>query len=333
MGHNAAKGCSRCLKSFTSESHKFGEKLDFSGFEPTSWPCRTVDEHREQGMAWKHAQSQSDRTKIEQSHGFQFTELLRLSYFDTVRYSVVDPMHNVLLGTPKRMIAVWKEKGYLSPVQFDNVQMMCDRFIVPAAVGRIPHKISSGFASFTADQWKNWTLIYSLVALKNILPRADYLCWKMYVKACGLVCSKAISLDAVSQCHDFFLAFCKNFEQLYGGELCTPNMHLHCHIQECLVDYGPGCSIWAFACERLNGYLGSVPTNHNSIEVQLMRKFASTQQILQLYSMCDDPALQELLNDFQVSKGSLQYEALPDLPFTTLSATNIEIINKSCRQL
>ena len=155
----------------------------------------------------------------------------------------------------------------------------------------------------------------------------------MYVKACGLVCSKAISLDAVSQCHDFFLTFCKNFEQLYGGELCTPNMHLHCHIQECLVDYGPGYSIWAFACERLNGYLGSVPTNHNSIEVQLMRKFTSTQQILQLYSMCDDPALQELLNDFQVSKGSLQYEALPDLPFTTLSAANIEIINKSCRQL
>ena len=51
-----------------------------------------------------------------------------------------------------------------------------------------------------------------------------------------------------------------------------------------------------------------------------MRKFTSTQQILQLYSMCDDPVLQELLNDFQVSKGSLQYEALPDLPFTTLSA-------------
>ena len=122
---------------------------------------------------------------------------------------------------------------------------------------------------------------------------------------------------------------------MYIGELCTPNMHLHCHIQECLVDYGPGCSIWAFACERLNGYLGSVPTNHNSIEVQLMRKFTCTctQQILQLYSMSDDPSLQELLNDFQVLKGSLQYEALPDLPFTILSATNnIKIINKSCRQ-
>ena len=140
--------------------------------------------------------------------------------------SKVFPMHNILLA-PKCMIAVWKEKGYLSPNQFEYVQMMCDRFIVivPAGVGRIPHKISSGFTSFTADQWKNWTLIYSLVVLKNILQRADYFCWKMYVKACGLVCSKAITLDAVGQCHDYLLAFCKNFEQLYNGELCTPNMH------------------------------------------------------------------------------------------------------------
>ena len=66
----------------------------------------------------------------------------------------------------------------------------------------------------------------------EILPRVDYSCWKMYVKACGLVCSKAITLDAVGQCHDYFLAFCKKF----GGELCTPNMYLHCHIQDCLVD-------------------------------------------------------------------------------------------------
>ena len=60
-------------------------------------------------------------------------------------------MHNILLGTPKHMIAVWKEKGYLSNAQFNDVQLICDRFTVSADVGRIPHKISSGFASSTAD--------------------------------------------------------------------------------------------------------------------------------------------------------------------------------------
>jgi len=45
VGHGAAKGCSICLKSFVSPSHTFGDKLDYSGFNPESWPHRTVDEH------------------------------------------------------------------------------------------------------------------------------------------------------------------------------------------------------------------------------------------------------------------------------------------------
>ena len=64
------------------------------------------------------------------------------------------------------------ERKGLFNAQFNDVQLICDRFTVSADVGRIPHKISSGFASFTADQWKNWILIYSLVALKNVLPVA-----------------------------------------------------------------------------------------------------------------------------------------------------------------
>jgi hypothetical protein len=31
-------------------------------------------------------------------HGVQWTEFARLDYFDLVRYTVVDPMHNLLLG-------------------------------------------------------------------------------------------------------------------------------------------------------------------------------------------------------------------------------------------
>lgn len=84
VGHSATKGCSCCLKSFTSESHNFGEKLDYSGFNPSSWPCRTADEHHVQGMAWKHVQSVAERGKIEREFGVRFTKLLRLPYFDTV---------------------------------------------------------------------------------------------------------------------------------------------------------------------------------------------------------------------------------------------------------
>ena len=64
------------------------------------------------------------------------------------------------------------------------------------------------------------------------------------------------------------------FEQLYGGQdLATPNMQLHGHIKECLLDYGPFHAFWCFSFERFNGILGSFHTNNRSIESQLMRRF------------------------------------------------------------
>lgn len=54
-------------------------------------------------------------------------------------------------------------------------------------------------------------------------------------------------------------------------------MHLHCHVKECIEDYGPVNSFWCFAFERYNGILGSTYFNNRSIEIQLMRKFVCEQ--------------------------------------------------------
>ena len=311
VGHGALKGCSRCLKSFPTTT--FGEKADYSGFNPTTWPKRSVEEHRRKGMEWRHANTLTSRQKIEREYGIRFTELLRLSYFDTVRFSVVDPMHNVLLGTAKLMVTLWKDQGLLSSIDFEKIQSCVNKFVTPPDIGRIPHKISSGFSSFTADQWKNWALIFSLVALKPTLPDMHYRCWCIFVQACHLLCSRAICHDKVVELNSLLIRFCRTFEQLYGADSCTPNLHLHCHLMDCLLDYGPGNSFWLFACERLNGILGSVPTNHQAIEAQLMRKFISSQQVLQSMASSEETAIKDLLRPFHCSRGSLKHEELPEL--------------------
>ena len=61
------------------------------------------------------------------------------------------------------------------------------------------------------------------------------------------------------------------FHGLY--QQCTINMHLACHLRECILDFGPFHAFWCYAFERMNGHLGSFPTNHLNIEVQLMRRF------------------------------------------------------------
>ena len=52
-------------------------------------------------------------------------------------------------------------------------------------------------------------------------------------------------------------------------------LHLHVHLKECFMDFGPVYSFWLFALERLNGILGSYHTNCHDISLQLMRQFTS----------------------------------------------------------
>lgn len=133
VGHGARKGCSRCLKFFPVSS--FGDKPDYSGFSLDSWPPRSIEEHKARAFEWKHGKTLSACHKIEQEYGARYTELLRLPYFDTIRFSVVDPMHNILLGTS--MVTLWKEHGLLSSNDFSHIQKNVNQFVTPPDIGRI----------------------------------------------------------------------------------------------------------------------------------------------------------------------------------------------------
>ena len=140
-------------------------------------------------MDWKQSITMNQCREIEQNHGVRYTELLGLPYFDSPRFVVVDPMHNILLGSAKLLTTIWKDNGVLPGSEFNAIQESVDKFVTPADIGRIPHKIASNFSSFTADQWKNWTLIYSIIILKPIISSRNYECWCMFADACRLICS------------------------------------------------------------------------------------------------------------------------------------------------
>lgn len=98
-------------------------------------------------------------------------------------------------------------------------------------------------------------------------------------------------------------------------------------------DYGPADAFWLFAFERLNGILGAVSTNHRAIEVQLMRKFLSNQQVLQqLNSEIVDEDIKDMLRSANVVKGSLKHELLSELPLMQpLSESNVDKMAKLCK--
>ena len=72
-----------------------------------------------------------DREKLESEYGTRFPVLAELPYFDTVRMSIVDPMHNLYLGTAKNILKIWKERGYLQKNELEQLQEKVDEFVVP----------------------------------------------------------------------------------------------------------------------------------------------------------------------------------------------------------
>ena len=79
--------------------------------------------------------------KMECKFGCRYSVLLDLPYFDPIRMHVIDPMHNLFLGSGKHMMAIWKRENLLEPCHYEDIQKFVDSMSVPSDVGRIPQKI------------------------------------------------------------------------------------------------------------------------------------------------------------------------------------------------
>ena len=212
-------------------------------------------------------------------------------------------MHNLILGTTKRMLKIGKELNLLDDKDFKVLQKRINMLKVPSSIGRIPTKIASNLKGFTADQFKNWALVFSTFALKDILPDRHLQCWKLFVKACRILCSTVISTSQVRLADELQLKFCRTVQDMYGPSFITPNMHLHCHLCECILDFGPVYGFWCFSFERYNGILSALHVNNHQIEIQLMRKFIERQQLGSMSWPREFDGFKEMLSS--ADKGSL----------------------------
>lgn len=91
-------------------------------------------------------QTKTSRAKKESELGCRYSVLLDLPYFDPPTMLAFDPLHNLFLGTGKRMINIWLQKGLLNCNKFGDIQQFVDNMSVPCSVGRIPRKIETGFS-------------------------------------------------------------------------------------------------------------------------------------------------------------------------------------------
>jgi hypothetical protein len=65
----------------------------------SEFPERTAQEHRQLAEEHRNLGTQAEKEAFFATHGVHWTEFARLKYFDIIKWTVVDPMHNLLLGT------------------------------------------------------------------------------------------------------------------------------------------------------------------------------------------------------------------------------------------
>ena len=76
---------------------------------------------------------------------------------------------NLFLGTSKHVFKLWDKQGIIGKKEMKLLENCIEEMDVPSDIGRLLKKISSNCGSYTAEQWKNWTVIYSMYALKGLL--------------------------------------------------------------------------------------------------------------------------------------------------------------------
>ena len=146
---------------------------------------------------------------MESELGCRYSILLELPYFDPVRMTIVDPMHNLFLGSAKHITKdVLLGHGLLTTSSIDIVHKRIKNIQVPIDMGHLPSRIDSG-STFTAEQWMNWTLYFSIYCLYGLLDNDQIESWRTFVLACRRLCKKSITEEDIKVADLLLIQFCK----------------------------------------------------------------------------------------------------------------------------
>ena len=210
LGHHTCLACNKCLEEF---SVSFGTPTN-CGLKRSEWFwgllqiitnawCKEIVKETTEAAV----------KRLESNYGIYYSVLLSSSYFDPVRCTAIDPMHNLFLGTGKHTFKVWLANGILSEhyslVEIDHRAKLVQ---FPSDVGRLPTNISSNYGGFKADQWRAWITVYSPVVLKGLLLSAHFLCWMIFVMQdlrCCILCQRILKKADLVTADLLLLNFCK----------------------------------------------------------------------------------------------------------------------------
>ena len=139
LGHSARRGCSQCYEEFPGG---FGEQRNYGGFQDR-------EQHRRDAYQVKNCTSESASEKLASQLGVRYTVLLELPYYTRIDMCVIDPMHNLFLGTAKRVFSKWIENEIITKEGLEKIQKSIEEITSLSHIGRLPGNIKSNNGGYT----------------------------------------------------------------------------------------------------------------------------------------------------------------------------------------
>ncbi|KAF8511920.1 hypothetical protein JB92DRAFT_2724598, partial [Gautieria morchelliformis] len=123
----------------------------------------------------------SEREDFFSKYGTRWFEFARLKYFDPIRMTVIDPMHNLLIGVLKNhWYSIWiqgkalRAKTQKNKRELDLVHELLNSFEMPSFVGRPARQVGEpAGGSLSADTYKGLGCVF-LPALVSTFSHISY---------------------------------------------------------------------------------------------------------------------------------------------------------------
>lgn len=325
MQFNGEYGCSFCLNPGETIAGFRGKRIYVGGIGE----LRTKDQHT------IHAIRACEEGRIVK--GVKgVSVVMEIDNFSVVEDMPPDYMHAVLEGTMKSFFTAWFEsKNHREPWYLGVHKTAIDEILLeetpPCEITRVPRSITC-YKNWTASEWRNFLLYYSLPILKRFMRREYYNHLFLFVLSIHLLNQEYVSGVDCARAEEYLFKFVDEVRELYNDKYMKYNLHLLLHIPTHVKRFGALWSWSNFPFETYNGVIKQLFNGYQYIPDQIFKAYQRVQAVKKYGTVFEDPEANiEAKKHFETltKRYHLSYSDVREDSFCTFGAPKLKELNNT----
>lgn len=246
--------------------------------------------------------------------------LLLLENFHLNNSVAVDYMHGILLGVLRYLLSLWIDSCnhgelYYIGKWISQINIKLRSITLPKQFTRLPYNIEE-YNRWKANELRSFLLYYGHFVLKDFLPNQFYDHFMLLSTSIYTFLKESISEEEFYEASASLIKFVNLFENLYGEEKMTYNIHVTRHIPDTVYNNGPLWAYSMFSSESKNSYLNRLVkgtrhcTQEVAVKLMVVENAKHTMQKSSKQNSISKPKLLKQLSEIflnQIPDSLLQY--------------------------